>query len=334
MSQRRFFLRGAAVLLSACALGLPACGSDSNTDNDLNNPPASAAGGSSAGAPASGGTSAPAGIGGSAGTGGAGVAPPAGGPAGGTTESGAGAGGSVEPEPPPMPVPRESEFDAGSDPDRNKVAPAQLCTRIAEINCAGEAFCCDQRTRTVETCKADLLKTCADELALDQIAMAPAVGFDAAAAEAAYTELEKKASKCDPTVAAWGSSQEGLRGILKGTLAAGANCAPAATIPTPVQIATALVSCNETATQACLFTDILGPWTCAPKAAAGGACASDNNCQAGLFCLIAGLSTSGSCTAQKEVGAACTAPTECASLFCKASKCVEATQQAAYCLEN
>ncbi|HTU62522.1 MAG TPA: hypothetical protein VMF89_28875, partial [Polyangiales bacterium] len=54
-------------------------------------------------------------------------------------------------------IEKATEFDAGDDPERNKVTAAQLCERLATINCAGEAFCCDAPNRTVEACKQDLI---------------------------------------------------------------------------------------------------------------------------------------------------------------------------------
>lgn len=225
-----------------------------------------------------------------------------------------------------------TRFDAGSDPNRNKVTAANLCTRLVEINCAGEAFCCDTPTRTVEACKADLLKTCSGDLMVERIAMNPITGFDAAAAEQAYTKLETRAAACDPTVAAWGGSADGLLGILKGTVAPNASCKPADALPDAATLAAALVSC--TGTNACLFSDPLGDWTCAPKVADGGVCNSDNNCHDGFFCNLPALSLTGQCTARKAVGESCTGPTQCASLFCKGDKCVDADRRAAYCLMN
>jgi hypothetical protein len=240
----------------------------------------------------------------------------------------AGAGASA----PPVSVEPATRFDAGSNPNRNKVTAADLCTRLVEINCAGEAFCCDTLTRTVDACKADLLKTCSGDLMVERIAMNPITGFDAAAAEKAYTALETKAAACDPTVAAWGGSPDGLLGILKGTVAPNASCKPADALPDTVTLAAALVSC--TGANACLFADPLGDWTCSPKVAAGGVCNSDNNCHDGFFCSLPALSLTGQCTPRKAAGEACEGPTQCSTLFCKGGKCVEADRHAAYCLMN
>jgi hypothetical protein len=230
------------------------------------------------------------------------------------------------------PIPRATEFDAGSDPDRNKVTPTQVCERLATINCAGEAYCCEMPGRTIEACKAALLQTCSNELMLDRIGTNAATGFDAAAAEASYTELERRASECDPTVAAWGGSPEGLRTIFKGTIAAKGECTP--TTLTPEAPAAALVSCADAEKYACVYTDPLGVWTCEERSAMGGTCITDNNCIADLYCVTNTVGIPGTCQPRKASGESCALPTECLSLFCKKNVCVDADQQAAYCLEN
>lgn len=246
--------------------------------------------------------------------------------------SGGSSAGAIDAGPPVM-IEKPSEYDAGTDPDRNKVMPAQLCQRIAEINCAGEAFCCDSPGRTLDACKQDLISQCSSTLMLDRIAMNPIAGFDAAAAEKAYTGVERRASKCDITAAMWGSSADGLRGILKGTVEAKASCMPTSVLD-PMEIGAALLSCAHPETNACVYTNILDAWTCEPRGAMGGPCVTDNNCSDGFYCLPGAVGAAGSCGARKPVGESCQSPSECASLFCKKSKCVEADKQAAYCLMN
>ncbi|HEX4353245.1 MAG TPA: hypothetical protein VHZ95_10030, partial [Polyangiales bacterium] len=143
-------------------------------------------------------------------------------------------------------------FDAGNDPSRNAAAPGGLCARLAAIDCAGEAHCCNAPGRTVDACRADVMQTCSSSLYLDQLAMNPVTGFDQTATTSAFTELEQKASVCDVTVAAWGGSTDGLRGILKGTLAANANCKPTGMVTDPVVAGAALASCSGITTTACL----------------------------------------------------------------------------------
>lgn len=228
----------------------------------------------------------------------------------------------------------ERGYDAGSAPDRNRVEPAQLCQRIAEINCAGEAHCCDDPGRTVEECKQDLIETCANELMLDRVAMQEITRFDAEAAERAYTELERRAAMCDPTVAQWGAAPDGLRGLLKGSVAGGDSCKPTQAVPDPVSLAAALLSCEHPETHACVYANPLEDWTCEPRSAAGGGCVTDNNCEDGLYCVVTAPGLAGMCTERKAVGDSCDGPTQCASLFCKGGSCVAADQQAAYCLQN
>ena len=239
----------------------------------------------------------------------------------------AGSGGSA-------PLMRATKFDAGSDPNRNKVGPADVCRRLSEIQCAGEAYCCEQPGRSVDACKAESLRACSQDLMLDKAAQNPITGFDAAAAERGFTEFETKAGICDPSVTTWASSPQGLRGLLKGTVAADASCKPAEALPAPSSIAASLLSCSEPNSRACLYTNPLDTWTCAPRAAAGGACLTDNNCLDGFYCVLPALAITGTCTERKATGDACSAATECKTLFCKQSKCVEADQQAAYCLTS
>ena len=245
--------------------------------------------------------------------------------AGGSSESAANGGGPA--------IEKATEFDAGSDPDRNKISAAQICERLSTINCAGEAYCCDSPNRTVEACKQDLLDTCSSMLMLDRIAMQESSGFDEEAAEKAFSELEERASKCDPSVAQWGGSQDGLRGLLRGSIEPEQSCMPAATLD-PVQVAAALVACAQPETYACMYASVLDPWTCEPRSAEGGACVTDNNCVDGLYCVVKTPGIAGTCMPRKAPGESCVNPTECASLFCKKSVCVETSQQAAYCLIN
>jgi hypothetical protein len=222
-------------------------------------------------------------------------------------------------------------FDAGSDPKRNMVQPGALCTRAATIQCAGEAHCCLTPTRTVDACRADLAMRCTQELYLDQIAMNPITGFDASATSTGFTLLEEKASQCDVGIVAWAASDTGLRGMLKGTLSAGASCKPAQNITDPPTAGAALASCKEIATTACLPQSILGDWTCAPKNAVGGACVTDGNCAAGTFCHNPNRAPLGKCAALGALGESCSDGGECASRFCKAGLCVSPDQQLAYC---
>jgi hypothetical protein len=275
---------------------------------------------------AAGSVSSPAGIGGVAGIGGwvagiGGVAGYGGSPGMAGVVAAMGGTGAVVALPP---------FDAGSDPNRNRVMPGMLCARMAVIDCAGEQHCCNSPGRTVDACRADVMKTCSDGY-LDEIAMDPITGFDQSAATAAFTTLEQKASQCDTTVAAWGASTDGLRGILKGTLAANANCKPSQPTTDTATLGAALASCTGIATTACLPKSLLGQWTCAPKNASGAGCASDYNCNDGLYCNAPAMML-GKCARRLAVGASCSAPNQCESLYCKGGKCVAADQQVAYCL--
>jgi hypothetical protein len=224
-------------------------------------------------------------------------------------------------------------FDAGSDPNRNMVRAGQLCARIAMIDCAGEAHCCTNRTRTTEACRAELTMLC-DMQYVDQMAMNPITNFDATATATAFGELEKKASQCDIDIVAWAGSDTGLRGILKGTVAPGSNCKPLLNLSDTATQYAALASCTNIATTACLPSSFLGEWTCAPRNRVGGGCASDNNCVTGTYCSkSSATSFLGKCADRVPLHATCTEDSQCSTLFCRGGVCVAADQQVAYCLQ-
>lgn len=224
-------------------------------------------------------------------------------------------------------------FFAGSDPNRNQVQPGALCARLAVIQCAAEAHCCLAPGRSVEACESEIRSTCTDELFLDVIAMDPITGFDAEAAAAAYTELERRSSECDLDIGQWGLGA--LRGILKGTLAANRSCKPpgAASVTDKRAQARALASCANITEYACLPMSLLGDWTCAPKNDSGGNCVTEDNCRTGLYCRNPNMQPLGRCAPRLELGATCTSGTDCSSLYCKGSKCVAAEQQVVFCLD-
>jgi hypothetical protein len=179
-----------------------------------------------------------------------------------------------------------------------------------------------------------MLNGCTTQLYLDEIAAQPSTAFDPAAAKAAFTKLEQLAATCDTTVAAWGSSVDGLRGITRGTVAAGESCMPPVEhLTDKAYDAAALTSCLDPSTDACLPGALT--WTCEPKQDVNGPCFTDANCRDGLYCdnpQLTGLSQP--CLPRKGVGETCSAGNECQSLFCKHGACVAAEQQAAYCLAN
>jgi hypothetical protein len=222
-------------------------------------------------------------------------------------------------------------FDAGSDPERNKVSAGEMCDRLATIQCAGEAFCCENPGRDFNACKTQQLELCEDTFMFDALAESEKTGFDAAHAEAAYTEFERLASECDTSVVRWGATLEGLRGMFKGTVAPGGSCTTV-NVTRRDEVAKALASCMELATTACLPNGVL-LWGCSPRAAAGGQCFTDVNCVDGLYCPNPNFDVAGStCRERKAVGEQCATPNECASLFCKGGQCVEESVEAAYCL--
>jgi hypothetical protein len=275
----------------------------------------------------------PAGEGG--GSGGEAGAPPAGG-AGGSTPTG-GTGGSVGPagtgggaSTGTAGMGGGATFDAGTDPERNAVTAGMICERLATIQCAGEAYCCESPGRDFAACKQKQMSDCDTMAMVDDIASDASTMFDAAQARVVFTELERLASTCDPGISPFGESFGGLRSMFGGTVGEGGDCAPQNPL-NKAMAGAALASCTGHETQACLPS--LSDWVCTPHAAAGGKCFSDVNCNLGLYCPNASFSLRGStCTARKADGAECELPNECTSLYCKGGMCVPASAQAAYCL--
>jgi hypothetical protein len=222
-------------------------------------------------------------------------------------------------------------FDAGTDPARNQVTAGHVCARLAQIQCAGEAFCCDNPGRDRAACEAAQLAICTQELYLDAITMNAVSGFDPTAATTAFEGFEQRASQCDPTIASYAASIEGLLGMMKGTVADKGNCSPGLVLDEPTAAAY-LASCKDIATTACLPKDAV-VWNCAARGGEGASCFTDVNCTDGLYCPNpnAEFGTK-KCAARKAVGTPCTTANECETLYCKGGSCVEATKHAAYCL--
>lgn len=232
-------------------------------------------------------------------------------------------------------------FDAGSDPNRNNVAAGGVCARLAQIQCAGEAFCCNDAGRDKNACIAAQMTACASQGYVDVISLDPIAGYDAAHAAVAFTELERLASMCDPSIATYGAAPTGFAGIFKGTRSPGADCGPGGSLLNPPkreQAAAALASCNTIETTACMPTSSapLDPWKCSAKAGPGAACLTDLNCMAGLGCpnptLAGGSFGLSTCRARTPDGSPCEVASECMSSFCVANACAVADAQSAYCL--
>lgn len=220
-----------------------------------------------------------------------------------------------------------------NDPERNNVQAGNICDRLATLQCAGEAHCCEQPGRDFATCKSAVVNTCRNSAYLDQMTSDASTGFDAQLTSQRLLEFEQKASSCDISVSAWGETVEGLRGIMQGTIAVNSSCAPRSL---SVQgAAAALAYCQDPAQTACMPDAAFFTWTCTARAAAGGPCLTDLNCQSGLFCpqddpLMPKRST---CEPRRADGESCTSANACASLACKGGVCVPASVQSTFCLE-
>jgi hypothetical protein len=244
---------------------------------------------------------------------------------GGVANGGAGAGGAGRPV-----------FDAGSDPNRNKVPGGQVCERVATVQCAGEAACCDAPGRSFDQCKAVMKDGCIKQLYLDAVTANRVSGYDMNRAEAAFSQFETMARNCDPTVAFWGASATGLRGVAQGTIAPGQACNPSVIdlLAKKDVDAAYLASCIDPANMACLPQGTTN-WTCVSRGGPGAPCITDVNCVDGVFCDNPKLLLTGaSCKPRKADGSPCAAANECASLSCKGGRCSVPGPQSAYCLSN
>lgn len=243
------------------------------------------------------------------------------------TTGGTDATGGTETTPPP------AAFDL-DNPDRNKVTAGDVCDRLSVLQCAGEAYCCDSPGRTYEECYATTVDSCRNDAYLDFMTNDNSTGFDATIAEATLLVYETKALACDPAVASWGETVDGLRGIMQGTKADGTSCAPKALLSLPAAAAS-LAYCSDPNNVACMPNGTFTSWTCTARADIGGACITDLNCATGNYCIQDNPlePVRSTCAARKANDEACGFNNECQSLACKAGVCVEATAQAAYCLQ-
>lgn len=229
--------------------------------------------------------------------------------------------------PPPV-----KTFNAGSDPNRNRVEAGHVCARLAQIQCAGEAYCCDNPGRDVAACEAKMVDACTQDGFVDAITLDTRSGFDEERAAAALQTFEDMASRCDPMIQQFGADPNGLMAMVRGTVAEGGRCSPGIS-GSKAQQAGALASCQDPATTACLPTSALS-WTCAPRGGAGANCFTDLNCLDGLYCPNPDLKIAMTqCLARKANGSPCQLGNECTSLTCTGGVCADPTAQSAYCLE-
>jgi hypothetical protein len=147
-----------------------------------------------------------------------------------------------------------------------------------------------------------------------------------------FTELETRSANCDLGIPGWSLTAAGIRGILKGTRAPGESCKPdTAQLGDKAAQAAALLSCTNSDVSACLPKSLLTTWTCSPKNAAGGGCATPENCDSGTYCQVPAGGSLGKCAPSVPVQGACTSGVECSSYFCSAGRCVAPDSQLVFC---
>jgi len=226
--------------------------------------------------------------------------------------------------------------DMGTDPDRNRVKPGNICDRLSTIQCAAESCCCKNPKRDFDECKDGMEEYCREHLKIDAVSSDSLTGFDPDIAEEGFSEYEEMASSCDTDVVSWGTSLDGLRSIIKGTIDEGKPCTPKGDWGKTLDEAgaAALASCKDPENTACSHPAVL-IWTCLPRVDVGDGCITDLNCLEGLYCDNPNLALRGAqCKKRKKIGSACTYPNECQSLICKDGECAKVNQQNVYCLSN
>jgi hypothetical protein len=222
----------------------------------------------------------------------------------------------------------------GTDPNRNRVLPGNLCARLATIQCAAELHCCNAPGpgRTTAQCETSLKSACETQLYLDVIANNPITGFDPETTFRTFTELEDRSAVCDLSIPSWIVSSAGVRGILKGTRAEGESCRPStAELSSMPAQAAALASCANSDVTPCWPKALLDEWKCSPRKTTGERCATDENCTSDTFCRVPGPGRLGMCAPRVPLQGSCTSGVECGSYFCSAGRCVEPDQQLVFC---
>jgi hypothetical protein len=225
----------------------------------------------------------------------------------------------------------ERVFDAGMDPNRNNVQAGMLCERLAQINCAGEQYCCEDPGRDRAACESAVREACMKDAYLDAISNNDATAFDQETAAVTFAEIERLASICDPSIVRYSISPDGFMSMFRGTADSGDSCFPSGTQPEAA--AAKLASCTDITRYACLPQSVLS-WRCVERGGADASCFTDVNCVDGFYCPNPDLKIGQfKCAPRKPVGDQCVWGNECESLFCEAGTCVPESQRNAYCLQ-
>jgi hypothetical protein len=212
------------------------------------------------------------------------------------------------------------------------VTAGGICNRLAQILCAAEADCCTDPGREVAACETEQKATCNNDFMADAVAKRSEANFDADQAFKVFTKLDEMALACDPLIASFSESEEGLRSMFQGTKDPGDGCTPQNALDKPMS-GGSLASCKDLHNYACLPNAI--GWTCEMRAGEGSRCYSDLNCTQGLYCNNPKLRISGdTCHARKADGSSCELFNECESLYCRGGKCVPPDMHTSFCFNE
>lgn len=221
----------------------------------------------------------------------------------------------------------DSSSDAATTADESPgvLSPQAYCEAFSKAFCKGEADCCeasDKKFPSVSACETELQERCATDIMV--LVNDERTGYDGKTAAAQLERLKGLAASCDLKTAQWFAGTDGLMAMYKGTVEEGKSCTPSSN-----EDAAAMLACKDDGF--CLLTPIPLSGTCAKAGRTKGAtCYAHVECADGLYCT-APKDGAGTCETPAAIGASCEDGFWCASLYCEASKCVEATKDRVYC---
>jgi len=200
---------------------------------------------------------------------------------------------------------------AGCDPGTG-VSASGFCDMWLNAWCMKQAECCTDslgRYSSVATCVAAQRPSCSLGLGVAFQSSTPTAFFDSARATSALSDL--RAADCS---AALPSLDAISPPIVRGTLAAGADCSPIGGDLSPTLSCGPSYRCLLGATR----TGALRGQCVNEGASVGASCASQT-CVSGMYCQLSATGSTGSCQMKLGPGAPCTADVACAEGTCDLS---------------
>jgi len=211
--------------------------------------------------------------------------------------------------------------DAASQPTDEQLA--DLCRRLAELECVGNQTCCSDPARRYtdnEACLADQTSDCDMFLGASSLTDGT-IGFDRAHADEILTEVEAAVERC----AIVSFTSRDLFSLFVGTLPVGADCAP--------NTGDAFRALACASPSVCLASDFGA--TCGAPLNAGDSCRATWECRVGLYCAADRVTGAQTCAALLANGNACATDEACTSDYCRPATpplCAAPTPDELYCV--